>query len=442
MHGGDSELDDATERKFELSRDEARKASPKRRTRSENRTGSTKRDGASTVYLFRVHDGVYGDPVYRALLKELIGREPRTSAGFRFHWGDYLPFHSLWNVRVKVNQGVPRPVRSFTPSSLGALKLFYRDLFQSAVRTTVDPAIADEMPDGYVWAIAISNQHTPIGVVDAALRERVSDVYLGAMELDPTNPVHVALTFDCLPLYGFYRGGHLALRLDGDIYGDVSDSPPIGEHPDLPWYAGVGSRTYSTSGEFIDTSGARARLVIISQGRQVEIPLPPAPLQEPPSKRGLGSLSLLMKGLSTYGVEQLLTGLQQLGGSALQESIARWPSLPDFASAVIDEKKLYDFALNPNHPVGKHKAALFRAALGFERHDAPLLMTKLREALLSDPVIQGLTLKDHGVSWHLDLTIEGLNANVDVVRTAWMVDYQTTHPVPRLTSLRVHRNQA
>lgn len=405
-----------------------------------HRAGADWRESASFVYLFRVHEGFYGDRVYHALLAELIEREPSASSGFRFHWGDYLPFHSLWNVRVKVEGEAPRAARSFDAASPDALNRLYRDLLDSASQITAEPAIADEMSDGYIWAVAISNQYTPIHVIDDALRARVSDVYLGALELDPANPLHVALTFDALPMYGFYSAGHLALRLDGDLWGEVHDSPPIGEYPELPWYAGLGSKTHSTAGVF-NEGPSRDRFVMISHGQEVVFPLPPGPRQVSPSKRGLASLTLLLRGLTTYGVDQLLTGLLQLGGNALQESIAQWPSLPDFTTAVIDEKKLRDYALNPNHPEGKHKATVFRATLGFEQEHAALVVERLHDAILDDPTIQGLTLSGHGVSWHLDLTIEGLNGHTDVVRTAWMVNYHMPHPAPRLTSLRVLRNQ-
>ncbi|WP_431779932.1 DUF6883 domain-containing protein [Microbacterium aurantiacum] len=405
------------------------------------RAGAIKRESASFVYLFRVHEGNYGDRVYQALLAELIEREPSASSGFRFHWGDYLPFHSLWNVRVKVEGGAPSAVREFDAASPDALNQLYIDLLASASQITADPAIADEMPNGCIWAVAISNQYTPIHVLDHALRTRVSDVYLGALQLDPANPLHVALTFDVLPMYGFYSAGHLALRLDGDLWGEVHDSPPSGEYPDLPWYAGLGSKTHSTAGVF-NESPSHDRFVMISHGQEVVFPLPPGPRQVSPSKRGLASLTLLLRGLTTYGVDQLLTGLLQLSGSVLKESIDRWPRLPDFTTAVIDEKKLRDYALNPNHPEGKHKATVFSATLGFGREHAALFVQRLRDAILDDPIIQGLTGSKHGVSWHLDLTIEGLNGHVDVVRTAWIVNYHVPHPVPRLTSLRVLRNQS
>ena len=47
--------------------------------------------------------------------------------------------------------------------------------------------------------------------------------------------------------------------------------------------------------------------------------------------------------------------------------------LPNADQAVVDIAKLRDYCLNPLHPVGKHKARVFRSALGFTIDDAERL---------------------------------------------------------------------
>ena len=47
--------------------------------------------------------------------------------------------------------------------------------------------------------------------------------------------------------------------------------------------------------------------------------------------------------------------------------------LPNAHKAVVDIKKLRDYSLNPNHPVGKHKARVFKAALGITLKNAEWL---------------------------------------------------------------------
>jgi len=46
------------------------------------------------------------------------------------------------------------------------------------------------------------------------------------------------------------------------------------------------------------------------------------------------------------------------------------PILPNAERAVADIEKLRDYALNPEHDEGQHKARVFLSALGFTQDDA------------------------------------------------------------------------
>lgn len=50
--------------------------------------------------------------------------------------------------------------------------------------------------------------------------------------------------------------------------------------------------------------------------------------------------------------------------------------LPEYKSAHIDLRKLRDYCLNPYHPVGKHKAKVFRKKLGITKEDSGILRQK------------------------------------------------------------------
>lgn len=52
-----------------------------------------------------------------------------------------------------------------------------------------------------------------------------------------------------------------------------------------------------------------------------------------------------------------------------------------FQEVKIDIRKLRDYCLNPNHPVGKHKARVFASHLGIERRDAGLLKQEITKAI-------------------------------------------------------------
>src|SRR5688500_3423181 len=52
--------------------------------------------------------------------------------------------------------------------------------------------------------------------------------------------------------------------------------------------------------------------------------------------------------------------------------------LPNAGRAIVDIVKLRDYCLNPQHPYGRHKARVFRAALNFDQSRAE----ELRQVLL------------------------------------------------------------
>ncbi|HZQ09694.1 MAG TPA: hypothetical protein VFD70_24160, partial [Anaerolineae bacterium] len=58
--------------------------------------------------------------------------------------------------------------------------------------------------------------------------------------------------------------------------------------------------------------------------------------------------------------------------------------LPNAERAVVDIRKLRDYALNPAHSRGRHKARVFQSALGLTQHDAEELAEALRAAARSE----------------------------------------------------------
>ncbi len=68
-------------------------------------------------------------------------------------------------------------------------------------------------------------------------------------------------------------------------------------------------------------------------------------------------------------------------------------SLPNSALAVINLRKLRDYCLNPEHPRGCHKAAVFREVPGLTRDDA----IWLRDAFLVAARAEEAVLVNHDV---------------------------------------------
>jgi filamentous hemagglutinin len=71
------------------------------------------------------------------------------------------------------------------------------------------------------------------------------------------------------------------------------------------------------------------------------------------------------------------------------------PILTNADRAIIDERKVRDYLLNPLHGRGGHKARLFAAALGYRRADYRALIEQIRGGILTfeaqprDPVPHG-----------------------------------------------------
>jgi hypothetical protein len=55
--------------------------------------------------------------------------------------------------------------------------------------------------------------------------------------------------------------------------------------------------------------------------------------------------------------------------------------VPNADRAILDIRKIEEYCLNPAHPRGRHKARVFREALGIGQNDAQWLREVLLEAL-------------------------------------------------------------
>lgn len=100
--------------------------------------------------------------------------------------------------------------------------------------------------------------------------------------------------------------------------------------------------------------------------------------------------------------------------------------LPNAARAVVEIEKLRDYALNPEHDEGQHKARVFRAALGFTRDDAERLRVMVLAAAVSEEAVEGKFTR-HGQLYTVDFVAQGLKGDV-TVRTGWIVRHGEDFP--------------
>ena len=98
--------------------------------------------------------------------------------------------------------------------------------------------------------------------------------------------------------------------------------------------------------------------------------------------------------------------------------------------AEVDPRKLTEYCLPPTHPVGKHKAAVFEAALGITSAVAVILRCWRVEAARSDEVVAE-RVEEFGERFSLDFEAS-TGAGSATVRSAWIV--RAGEDFPRLTT--------
>lgn len=94
--------------------------------------------------------------------------------------------------------------------------------------------------------------------------------------------------------------------------------------------------------------------------------------------------------------------------------------LPDVERAIVPRQKLEGYLLNPAHEDGRHKARVFRAALGVIAAD----WRYLQEAILAgvcDAPVSTVVPTPYGSRCTVVMPIQGLNGQRHDVLTAWLV---------------------
>jgi hypothetical protein len=102
-------------------------------------------------------------------------------------------------------------------------------------------------------------------------------------------------------------------------------------------------------------------------------------------------------------------------------------ALPNYEKAVILRDKLEGYVLNPTHDEGRHKARVFKSALGFEQSDWEELKRRILDELpYHEAISQGEGL--WGRKYLVTLPLTGLNGNTADVETVWLIRPKTDFP--------------
>lgn len=104
--------------------------------------------------------------------------------------------------------------------------------------------------------------------------------------------------------------------------------------------------------------------------------------------------------------------------------------VPNADLADIDIRKLRDYVLDPLHPNGKHKAILWKSALGITAEDADQLSHILLVAVVENEAVAG-RFDRYGQRYTVDFSLEW-KGKTAIIRTGWIISHGTS--VPRLTT--------
>jgi hypothetical protein len=103
--------------------------------------------------------------------------------------------------------------------------------------------------------------------------------------------------------------------------------------------------------------------------------------------------------------------------------------LPNGERAIVEDRKLQDYCLNPNHPRGRNKARVF-ASVGIGQADVGVLRKALFAAATSAEALPGAA-SPYGQRYIVDFDLVR-QAKTVRVRSMWIV--RVGEDLPRLTS--------
>lgn len=107
--------------------------------------------------------------------------------------------------------------------------------------------------------------------------------------------------------------------------------------------------------------------------------------------------------------------------------------LPNATLAIVDIQKISDYCLNMEHPRGKHKARIFKNALGITSEDTEELIAEIKKQVQKMECMEGEG-DEYGQRYTVDVEIQR-NTRKAVVRTGWII--KRNEDQPRLTTCYV-----
>ncbi len=100
--------------------------------------------------------------------------------------------------------------------------------------------------------------------------------------------------------------------------------------------------------------------------------------------------------------------------------------LPNPENAIIDNRKLAGYCLNPNHSEGKHKARVFKSALNLDLDNIEILRSALLKAVTENDAVLDRE-NNYGKKYIIDFPLTHQN-NTAIIHSVWIVRNNENYP--------------
>jgi hypothetical protein len=357
----------------------------------------------------------YGPPIKRAFLSAMLEADGDRLCAFQTYWGDLLTLFAYRPV-----SGGSYPLGTASPEATGLPAHLARHVVAQAfvvdgfsARFELMCYLCDKASESWMTLDHVSapwllySKRAYIALVssllpgareelDRSLSASLGAAYLGGIEVECQNAVHIQLFGRSLIPIWFYRQGWVGMEEDE------------GEYPPEELFEGISAEGYGWA-------GTRPQLV------------PPPHLEWGPVSPDSEANTVLAHACRRTHNEHITGQVYNLYQQAITRPITFdvGHELPRPNSEIL-KNKLRTYLLDPERPEGK--AQYFREALGIEREDWRFLAAQLVSGLT---FAQPRKLRDLHEEWskrrqHLRyevvMDIRGRNGNVKPIKTVWKID--------------------
>ena len=106
-------------------------------------------------------------------------------------------------------------------------------------------------------------------------------------------------------------------------------------------------------------------------------------------------------------------------------------SMPCYKEAFVDSKKFVEYSLDTNHPIGKHKALIYKETLGYDSSNYETLIRQIENYVQADESIPNkIEITKWGPRFQYNVPVKGLNGLERLVLTVFQIDSDSC--IPRL----------